>query len=88
MTQATAALVPELYVTGSLMRAGSSCSDVAGLQKVTAKLARSCNLVILKQCEAELCHLLSHTASRLLPCNLIHCHNPSVTVTFATSVWF
>lgn len=40
ITQAIAAPVPELYITGSLSRAGSSCSDVAGLQKVTAKLAR------------------------------------------------
>lgn len=88
MTQATAVLVPELYITASLSRAGSSCSDVAGLQKVTAKLARSCNLVILRQYEPELCHLLPHTASSLLPCNLIHCQSSSVTMTFAVSVWF
>jgi len=85
---ATAALVPELCITGSLSRAGSSCSVVAGLKKVTAKLARSCNLVILCQYEPDLCHLLPHTASSVLPCNLTHCQNSSVTMTFAMSVWF
>lgn len=82
MTQTTAALVPELYITGSPSRAGSSCSDVAGLQKVTAKLARSRDLVILYQYGPELCHLLAHTASSLLPRNLIRCQSSFV------SVWF
>lgn len=62
-----ATLVAELHITEPLNRAGSSCSNVAGLQKATAKLARSHNLVILYQYEPQLCLLLPHTASSLMP---------------------
>lgn len=82
VTQSTSALVPELYGTGFFRRAGSSCSDVSGLQKVTDKLGRSCHLVILCYHDSELCHLLSYTASSLLSCNLIHCQTSLVTTTF------
>lgn len=62
-----ATLVAELHITEPLNRAGSSFSNVAGLQKATAKLARSHNLVILYQYETQLCLLLPHTASSPMP---------------------
>lgn len=61
---------------------------MAGLQKVTAKLVRSCSLVILHQYEPEWGHLLPHTSSSLLPCNITHCQSSSVTMDFAMSVSF